>query len=199
MDVMQCGRALLQEPGHGDSDVLTVVDGDATPVADDQDEGDVVADAFDGALDDASVVGAGPSQVLSPSESVVAFDDASIVGAGPSQVPSPSQPARAEAPPFASAVGGDGLAADQGPGEDDDGFICDGAIGPAMLKASTWGAFRIMPKQPGQAGAGPFGGFQAACPFHRKSKQTLCKKWVSILGGGNACRQEPKGNIGVLR
>jgi hypothetical protein len=40
------------------------------------------------------------------------------------------------------------------------------------------GPFRLTSKSTG----GPFGGWEAACPFHRKNARTGCKKFVGIKG-----------------
>ncbi|CAE7524520.1 unnamed protein product [Symbiodinium sp. CCMP2456] len=53
---------------------------------------------------------------------------------------------------------------------------------PNMLHSSRFGCFSLIPKQPGSAGTGPFGGFQGSCPYHKKSSKTGCKKFVSIKG-----------------
>ena len=55
------------------------------------------------------------------------------------------------------------------------------------LKRGFWGIFRMTPKQPGSS-AGPFGSYQATCPFHAKSKNTACKKTIRIEGPAMADR-----------
>ena len=42
-----------------------------------------------------------------------------------------------------------------------------------------WGAFRLTPKQP--SSSRPYGGIEAACPFHRASARTGCKKYMALL------------------
>ena len=53
-----------------------------------------------------------------------------------------------------------------------------------LLSSSTWGCFRITPKQPGTSGNLTFGGYEGSCKFHKKSDKTGCKKFVSIKGPG---------------
>jgi len=45
-------------------------------------------------------------------------------------------------------------------------------------------------KQTGQKSGGPFGGYQAICPFHRKSARTGCSKWFRVNGPAYADRAE---------
>ena len=52
------------------------------------------------------------------------------------------------------------------------------------------GPFTISVKQTGQKSGGPFGGYQAMCPFHRKSAQTGCSKWFRVGGPSYADRAE---------
>eukprot|EP00971_Amphidinium_carterae_P150434 2982443-Amphidinium_carterae.2 len=47
-----------------------------------------------------------------------------------------------------------------------------------------FGVFRITPKQPDASAPAKsratFGGYQASCPFHAKSRKTRCKKKISL-------------------
>ena len=84
-----------------------------------------------------------------------------------------------------------GHPADPIPGDQDGGHPAVGDdLAPAqnMLASSTWGCFRITPKQPGSAGGGTFGGFEGACRFHKRSLVTGCKKFVSVKGPSEADR-----------
>ena len=47
--------------------------------------------------------------------------------------------------------------------------------------------FRITPKAPASQGGsgGQYGGFSCVCPFHRKTPQTMCKKWSGLEGPTN--------------
>ncbi len=47
---------------------------------------------------------------------------------------------------------------------------------------------RMTPKQPGGNG-GPFGGYQASCPFHRKNDTTGCKRYLKLPSNDPAARQ----------
>lgn len=55
--------------------------------------------------------------------------------------------------------------------------------GPAInlqpLRFGSWGVFKITPKQ---GKAGKFGGFQVACPFHRKNYKSDCHKFIALDG-----------------
>ena len=52
------------------------------------------------------------------------------------------------------------------------------------LNQTRQGPFLLTPKQPTAAGgtARRYGGFQATCPFHKKSSVTACKKYVACRG-----------------
>ena len=52
------------------------------------------------------------------------------------------------------------------------------------------GPFTISVKQTGQKSGGPYGGYQAICPFHRKSAHTGCSKWFRVGGPSYADRAE---------
>ncbi len=55
----------------------------------------------------------------------------------------------------------------------------------ATLTGFRWGCFLFTPKQPiisGRGSGGRYGGWQAACPFHKKSAATGCKRFVNIRG-----------------
>ncbi|CAE7832485.1 unnamed protein product [Symbiodinium sp. CCMP2592] len=54
------------------------------------------------------------------------------------------------------------------------------SVDSELEKPPAWGVFRINLKQP--AAARVHGGYEARCPFHRKSAKTDCKKFVSIRG-----------------
>ncbi len=49
-----------------------------------------------------------------------------------------------------------------------------------VLSGLRWGPFVITPKQPSKGHK--YGGWQARCPFHKKSSVTGCKKFASIWG-----------------
>lgn len=51
-----------------------------------------------------------------------------------------------------------------------------------ILKARNFGVFRITPKQVGHLSGGPFGGFQANCPFHKLSSVSGCRRYFAITG-----------------
>ena len=102
---------------------------------------------------------------------------------------------RSRLPALAEAASADGLAsvlAERAPEtdcadvNDVDDFDDDIElfIGPHVLDAVPSGAFRITPKQPAQAGADKFGGFQTTCPFHKKNASTGCKKLQTVAGRG---------------
>lgn len=63
---------------------------------------------------------------------------------------------------------------------DEDGVdvLCEFGV----LESGRWGVFTITPRQPGAHGAGAYGGFQAACPFHKKNTKSGCRKWIRIEG-----------------
>eukprot|EP00972_Heterocapsa_arctica_P016728 2467428-Heterocapsa_arctica.AAC.1 len=52
-----------------------------------------------------------------------------------------------------------------------------------MLPMGRYGIFTISPKQPGRQ-AGPHGGYQVRCPFHRLNAKSECKKYLRIAGPG---------------
>ena len=66
------------------------------------------------------------------------------------------------------------------PAEEDDVASVDSEI----TKPSRWGVFRITPKQPGKGR--PHGGYEASCPFHKKSASTGCKKYLQLRDGSAA-------------
>ena len=80
---------------------------------------------------------------------------------------------------------------DPGP-EDEDGVppAVGADLAPVrnMLASSTWGCFRITPKQPGSVGGGAFGGYEGACRFHKRNNVTGCKTFVSVKGPTEADR-----------
>ena len=51
-----------------------------------------------------------------------------------------------------------------------------------ILRSSRWGVSGITPKQPGSAGSGRFGGWEARCPFHKLNDKSGCKRFLRITG-----------------
>lgn len=49
----------------------------------------------------------------------------------------------------------------------------------SLLPSGRFGVFRITPKQPGRV-AGLYGGYQADCKFHKKSKVTGCRRFITL-------------------
>ena len=65
----------------------------------------------------------------------------------------------------------------------------DGVAELVHLRRFYFACFRMTPKAP-QQGGGRFGGYEAQCPFHRKSRQTACKKWSGLQGPLEAHRRD---------
>ena len=63
---------------------------------------------------------------------------------------------------------------------DDQGSL---AASDDPLIARNFGVFRVTPRLPGSgSGGGSYGGFQAACPFHKLSASSGCRRWFQISG-----------------
>jgi hypothetical protein len=101
--------------------------------------------------------------------------------------PGPLEPPAAEVPP---ALGPDpdgtlgpglGDVAAGGDGKAEGGEAEDFADLPIILKATSWGVFRLTPRTPDKGG-GVHGGYQANCPFHKRNDKSGCRKFFRILG-----------------
>lgn len=61
----------------------------------------------------------------------------------------------------------------------------DGDLQSDVLRKAAWGVFKIRPKHGRNQGGGSglYGGWEASCPFHKKSRTTpACRKFISITG-----------------
>ena len=110
---------------------------------------------------------------------------------------SPQRDPRPQCPAQADDAGGDAAAAPQQPqlaaaAEAEALSAADSADGDNVSSEDSqpekkWlvgrrvGPFRFTPKQAGKAG-GENGGFEAACPFHRKNEKSGCRKFLLVPG-----------------
>ena len=97
---------------------------------------------------------------------------------GPANLPEPpSPPAPAPTPP-----GDHGDEAIDSEDEDDvpPPALPDDDQAAVILRTGKFGVFTLTPKQPSRRYT--FGGFQARCPFHARSKVTGCKKFLPNVG-----------------
>ena len=53
---------------------------------------------------------------------------------------------------------------------------------PKEVLGKTVGPFRFTSKQHYYKSGGQYGGWEAACPFHKKNDKTSCRKWFGIAG-----------------
>lgn len=60
---------------------------------------------------------------------------------------------------------------------------------PKEVLGKTVGPFRFTSKQHFYKSGGQYGGWEAACPFHKKNDKTLCRKWFGIAGPTHADRK----------
>jgi hypothetical protein len=67
----------------------------------------------------------------------------------------------------------------------------DHPVGSSLLKGHKWHVFRITPKQAG-AGRSRYGGWEATCPFHRRNKVSMCKKFISIASSSADAQDRAK-------
>ena len=66
-----------------------------------------------------------------------------------------------------------------------DDLLDDSLLPGARLYITRhFGCFRITPKRPKVGDTNRFGGYEASCPFHAKSKRTGCKKFCPLAGPG---------------
>lgn len=56
--------------------------------------------------------------------------------------------------------------------------------------ARAMGPFRFTPKQITQKSGGKYGGWEVACPFHRKNRTSGCRKWFGLCGPTLRDKQE---------
>ena len=97
----------------------------------------------------------------------------------PPQPPVDDAPARSGSKSSSSSSSASGSSSDSNSTSEDAGGTAPEP--DPVLFSKKLGPFRLTPKQPGKS-AGEFGGFEAACPYHRKNATTSCKKNCTILG-----------------